>query len=278
MPDWSRIFPDADHRWVMGLRQGDLADFFTDVDPSGTVRAEHLHWLNEDLEKYSAVLPEARPALAETLALAQSFGAPTLSETSESGQLKAIAQFWEPDIVWMHPDSEGTYRLMGGIVCFPSSWAIREKLGLPMRDVHDPVPALNATLSRQVDTFLSKQVAGVPWRRENWSLARDGNLNHHVSRSRARLDASIKSEEVFIRLEHQLLYRLPQSGSILFGIRLEIIPLGEVLADHLAATRLLRIIRTIPETAAAYKGFASARPALIEMLAGSTASETARGQ
>lgn len=266
MPDWKRIFPDTDHRWIMGLRQGELADFFEPLDPTGMMLQEHVHWLNEDLEKYSALLPEARGAMNETVELARSRGATIDSDASDSEKLKALAGFWEPDLVWMHPDAQGIYRLAGGLVAFPSSWALREKLGRPMPEIHEPVPGLNEALSRQIDTFLQKQAPGVVWRRENWSLARDNHLNHHLSRPRKRLDETVTVNEVWIRLEHQLLLKLPRSGSILFGIHVELIPLTAVQSDAFAAARFARILSTISESAAAYKGFATARSALVAML------------
>ena len=58
-PDWTRIFPDADHRWVMGLRPGDSADFFAPRDTSSAVCAERAHWLAEDALAYAALLPGA---------------------------------------------------------------------------------------------------------------------------------------------------------------------------------------------------------------------------
>jgi hypothetical protein len=44
-PNWSQIFPDADHRWVMGLRAGDAAAFFAKRDVTDAVCAERVRWL-----------------------------------------------------------------------------------------------------------------------------------------------------------------------------------------------------------------------------------------
>jgi hypothetical protein len=69
-----------------------------------------------------------------------------------------------------------------------------------------------------------------------------------------------------VRVEHQALVALPQSGGILFGIRLANHSLNEVKADSVAAARLMRALETMPEEVAAYKGIASARERLVEML------------
>jgi hypothetical protein len=95
MPDWMRIFPDADHRWIMGLRRTDsLADYFADADPSGAVRAERAHWLAEDPDKYAALLPAAELALIETVELAQRLGATVDSGQTPFGGRRAIPAVW----------------------------------------------------------------------------------------------------------------------------------------------------------------------------------------
>jgi len=267
--DWTRLFPDSDHRWIMGLGQRDsLRELFADSDATGLARAERARWLAEDPEKYAALLPEAEPALRETVALARSQGAKIEEGQTAFETLLGLGRGWESDFVWMHPSAAGRHQVIGGVICFPSSWALEEKLGRPMREVHDPVPGLNDALDRQIETFLRKQEPEVAWTRDNWSLSRDSELNHHPSRTFRLLDASITADEVWLRLEHQLLLKLPQSGSILFGIRMAIVPLRVVVADRQAAARFTRILSTLSPAAAAYKNLASALPTLLALLRG----------
>lgn len=265
--DWSRFFRDADHRWIMGLHQEDsAADYFADADSTGVVRAERKHWLAESPGTYAALLPEAKPLLDETVQLARDWGAVIDVGQTPFEQLLALGRAWEPDFVWMHPSADGVHRLVGGVVCFPSSWALQEKLGRAMSEVHGPVPGLNDALGRQIETFLTKQDPGAGWRRENWGLSRDAELNHHPSRPRRRLDANITVEEVWVRLEHQLLLKLPRSGSVLFGIRVEVVPFVNVIADEQAARCFARMLSTLTSASAAYKEVSTAGPALIAML------------
>lgn len=266
-PDWKRVFPDTDHRWIMGLRQGEsVADYFTDTDPTGSVRAERARWLAEDPSKYAALLPEGEAALVETVELARSWGAEIDTSLSPFEQLLELGRVWEPDFAWMHPSADGVHRLTGGVICFPSNWALHDKLGRPMFEIHDPVPGLNEALGRQIETFFKKQVPGADWRRENWSLSRDAELNHHPTRPFRRLDATVTAAEVWLRLEHQLLFKLPRSGSILFGIRMDVVPLAEVLADPTATQRFARLLATLHSASADYKAISTAQPALMALL------------
>ncbi len=265
-PDWCRIFPDADHKWAMGLRRGDAAAFLAPRDPTGRVRAERDRWLTEDAETYAALMPAAGPALADTVALARELGVALDPSMPPWDQLLALGRAWEADFVWMHPDGGGEHRLIGGVVCFPSSWALGDKLGRTMSETHSPVPGLNTALERQVETFFTRMAAGVAWTRENASYCRVPDLNLHPIRPRRPLDATVTSDEFWLRLEHQLLLKFSASGSILFAIRVEVLPLRELLKSPLAACRLARVLDTMPLAAAEYKGVAEARDVILPKL------------
>lgn len=264
-PDWNRLFPDGDHRWAMRLRRGEVRDFFAPRDPSRSILVDREQWLRDDPEKYAALGPESESALQDTLDLAASIDVAVDRTLPPFEQLLALSRVWEPDFVWMHPGKNGDYRLTGGVLCFPSSWALHEKLGRPMQEIHEPVPGLNSLLGSRIDQFLASLAPGVVWTRENVGYSRDSERNHHTSRPRRRLVASIQADEVWVRVEEQLLLKLAPSGSVLFGIRVDVYPLAEVLRDVQALPRLIRSLETMTPEAAAYKGLTDAREQLIAM-------------
>jgi hypothetical protein len=63
-----------------------------------------------------------------------------------------------------------------------------------------------------------------------------------------------------------LFIKLPRTGAILFGIRLNQYPLSELIRDPNIAARLARALESMPDEVAAYKGVAPARAALLEQL------------
>jgi dimethylamine monooxygenase subunit A len=265
--DWTRLFPDADHRWTMGLRPTDsAASFFADADSTGAMRAERGRWLGTAPALYAVLRPDGVGALRDTVELARGLGTVVDTAASPWDQLLSLGRAWEPDFVWMHPDAGGVLRLVGGVVCFPSVWSVHEKLGRRIDEIHGPVPTLNDTLGRQIGTFLTKLAPGSVWQRSNWGLSGDSDLNHHPARNWRRLVEGTPTDQIWLRLEHQLLLRLPGSGSVLFGIRLELIPLAEVLADSEAAARFAHNLRTMSEAVAAYKGILPVRPALLRAI------------
>lgn len=265
-PDWLRFFPDADHRWTMGLRRGDAAAFLAPGALAAEVLAERTDCLATDPELYAALTPAAEPGLRETLTLLRSCGVTQDCGGSPWDQLLTLGRGCEPDLVWLVEDGAGEHRVAGGVVCFPSSWGLRDKLGRTLSETHQPVPGLNAALDRAIETFLHKLVPGEAWLRENAGYSRSRERNQHPHRSLPRLDASVTVDDVCLRLEQQLLLKLPASRTLLFGIRVEVVPLGPVLAIPQVATRVARLLRTISPEAAGYKGLTEARDVILAHL------------
>jgi hypothetical protein len=255
MPDWERLFPATPHRWQMGLRPADPAAFFAPGPDAPAILAERARWLEAAPEEYAALLDEAVAALDETVRLAEGWGI----GIGKGQPWPALGRAWEPDFALMLRGKDRLFRLAGGVVCFPSSWALREKLGKPIDEIHAPVPGLNPALARQIHTFLDRLAPGAAWARENWGLSRDAELNHHPSQRRKRLDATTTAAEVWLRIERQLLFKLPATGAVLFGIRVEVHPLASLPSE--ARAGLARAVSTMPPAVLAYKGLATARDA-----------------
>jgi hypothetical protein len=97
-------------------------------------------------------------------------------------------------------------------------------------------------------------------------LVRSPELNRHPRRQLPRLDATAPPNEVWLRVEHQLLFKLPQTGGVLFGIRLAHVPLWELLAVPEARVGLRRALESMPDAVAEYKGLSGIRPRLLGWL------------
>jgi hypothetical protein len=277
--DWRRLFPDGDYRFHLGLRAGEAAAFFGPDEAPGALLEERCRWLDQTPEAYAACIPEGADLLEETIEMAGSWGVSVIpgllpgfvrpaDRHALSQRCVELARRWAPDFLLLRRGSDSTFRLVGGGVCFPSSWALQDKLGLPVAEVHGVVPGLNAALGRQIDRFLEGLAPGAAWERENWGLSRDAELNHHPRRRLPRLDASVTLDTAWLRIEHQAFVRLPRTGGVLFGIRLSLHPLRAVAATPLAAQGLARALATMPIEVARYKGLSDARGPLLRALGG----------
>jgi hypothetical protein len=130
---------------------------------------------------------------------------------------------------------QGAWRLEGAVLCFPSLWLLSEKLGLPTPLVHEPVPYYREELSRRVDTLFDRLPAGkLVWRRNVavWPAlvlwAPCHVLDPVLCADRAPGGGA---PPLWIRSERQTLRRLPDSGAIVFTIRVQTVPVA-VLVDR----------------------------------------------
>jgi hypothetical protein len=161
--------------------------------------------------------------------------------------------------------------LTGGVVCFTTGWRLVEKLGLPLADVHGPVPLYADRLARPVDRLMGQLKPGKLVERLNWGLYDSPALfrpgGHFRSAHNDAVTRENAGETVFLRVERQTLRALPRSGSVLFTIRTHVYPLARVAAAG-AAGRLADAVRALPPSMHLYKSIAPFSEALLSYLEG----------
>jgi len=264
LPDWTRLFPDEDYQFHFGVRSGAPETFFGVTSRNDELLRERRRWLNTQPDQCRVQLPTATPLINETIALARQWR--SLTGNDSPNDILELGRVWEPDFVLLRPDENGAFAMVAACVCFPSSWRVTDKIGRPLQAIHEPVPGLNTALGPAIDRYLSHLKPGAAALRSNWGLSRSPELNHHPDRRLPPIEPPLKPEEVFVRIENQALVALPESGGILFGIRLEIIPLPDLLQFPTATRGLHRALRTMPEDVARYKNLSKARGHLIDLL------------
>ena len=256
IPPLDRLLKGGAFEFQLGLRRGDDA-FFCNRPENRALLDERRRWFADEPERYAA----GDVPLAELLAFARMMN-PGLTADS----LRTLGESWEPDFLLLRPDEAGEFRLVAGCVCFPSHWALREKIGLPLAAIHAPVPTLNSTLGAKIDSFLANLRADTTWERWNWGLAATPELNDHPGRGLARLTAAATLDACWFRSEHQAFRPLPETRGILFAIRIDLIPLAEIAADRTLASHLADALLSMPPEIAAYKGLATARHTIAAQL------------
>lgn len=125
---------------------------------------------------------------------------------------------------------------------------------------------LNENLGSRIDKFLANLEPGKAWERSNWGLSRSPELNQHPTRDIPRLTPPFADDEAWICIEDQVLYKLPQTRALLFGIRLVNVSLAELKKFPEAQAGLYRAIATMPEDVAEYKNVTESRRHLLELL------------
>ena len=187
--------------------------------------------------------------------------------------LSIAALLVQEDLVLMRKSSDG-WKLAAASLCFPSAWNLLEKFKKPLHQIHSPVPEFgegtrNASLIERMFDNLDPARSVLRW---NWSLHGDDRLYHPASDNNMKNRFGAGDDitgRVIIRLERQTLRKLPQSGDILFTIRIYNDPL-EALLRHAEGKGLARSIEqqimALTDDQIAYKGLTDERARLCARL------------
>lgn len=260
MASLAELFPAGDYRFHLTLRRGEPAEFFRPRDTSGAILAERARWLAQDSARYAALTPEGGSLLAEFAELCAGWGiSPPADATALGGTL-------EPDVLLLSRDETGAFRLRGGALCFPTGWALQEKLGHTMDFIHGVVPGLNAALGSPIQQFLSRLKPGVAFYRDNWGIAATDELNLHPTRALPPPALPVRLDRLWLRVEHQALLALPRTGGVVFGLRIALHRLDHVKADGRIARSLAQALDSMPTDLATYKRLDVIRGDLVKAL------------
>jgi hypothetical protein len=199
-------------------------------------------------EVVSMSLPEAAEAAAEAADLVSS-GLSGPNPIDKLCPLELAALQVQEDLIVLI-QSEDAWRFGAGVVCFPSHWVPSEKLGLPITDVHEPVPHYNEELAQRVDHFLDHLAPGKNAWRRNWVIHASPEL--HAPRPPA-VDCPVQPRNLWLRSERQVLWALPATGGILFTIRTQQFPLRALVTRPDIASSMASSLRSAPDSLRAYR-------------------------
>lgn len=73
-------------------------------------------------------------------------------------------------------DGSPLYHLEAFTCCFPSGFSLREKLGLPLAEIHRPVPGYKQKLEKSMDRFFARLPCGKAVKRSNWAITTNSAL------------------------------------------------------------------------------------------------------
>jgi hypothetical protein len=187
-----------------------------------------------------------------------------------SDPLIVAAQLVQEDLCIVEPDDAGNIVLTAGVVCFPSRWRLREKIGRPLPLVHERVPFYGDKLARPVDRFMAQIKPGKLAMRLNWSMPDNPALFQLSGKFRQAHNPAITAANagdcLFVRVERQTLSRLAESAAVLFTIRTHVYPLRRIAERPEIAARLAEAVRSLPPETSLYKSLPSFRDALLAYL------------
>ena len=166
-----------------------------------------------------------------------------LDPPSADDKLRAISRNLDEDFLILLKAEDGDGYVLGAhIACFPAGFNVSAKLGWRIRDIHGPVPRYKEKLQPSMERFFDKMETGRFVRRCNWTVVTRPDLfcaftqtHHHEGESEASSEemrekekAELNLDTCFQRTESQTLYRLPESGALVFGIKTYMYPVREL--------------------------------------------------
>jgi hypothetical protein len=166
----------------------------------------------------------------------------------------------QEDLLILSGNAADGMPLIAGHLCFPNAWCLNDKMGKSFLDIHHEVPLFAEYLGRSSNLLLERLKPGRPVWRVNWSIKATSRLNHlprfsyEERLTHQHFTVENIGERSFLRLERQVLSRLPETDAILFTIHTYQAPIVSVAERADYAGRIARVVRTMPEELLRYKG------------------------
>jgi dimethylamine monooxygenase subunit A len=128
-------------------------------------------------------------------------------------------------------NGEDGFVLTSGILCFPASWTLRQKVGRDLMGIHLPVDRYDPNMGARVDRVLNALQPGKAVWRANVLCYNDPNLYQpRLEIEKRPFDAG---RPLWVRVERQSLMRLSPSGAIVFSIHTWLVPMERLAEDQL---------------------------------------------
>ncbi|MBW2291251.1 MAG: DUF3445 domain-containing protein [Deltaproteobacteria bacterium] len=289
VPVWDTV--TVPHRLTLGLRALAHEDPWLELDEDLECDLREKHVLLRDRHSQVFVeLPESMSSQRETFSLIADtlltrhpelyskqgsrlrvHATDELVELDDPARspLESASRCVQEDLVVMQERPRG-WCLTAASVCFPTRWDLPIQLGRPMGTIHEPVPGYQEQLDVSSNRFFDGTKPGIVYRRGNWSLLDDPTLFQPTRKLQrdagVALNASNAGQQVWLRVEHQTLQRLPETGAILFTIRIHRTRLDAVAREPGAARSLVGAIETMHPAMQRYKSLGIVRNATLGYL------------
>jgi len=181
-------------------------------------------------------------------------------DLSGESALVELAKVLVEDICLLHK-ADHQWRLVAGVVIFPSRWDLREKIGKTIDEIHRPVPSYGEQLEPLLSDSFDRLTSDRPVWRRNWSLHTTSQLHE----PRFTGERAIP-ENYWWRTERQTLTKSPDGKYLLFTIRNRAEPLKWIKNDAVAAQAFAKTLTSLSESMLDYKRIREDKEALINYL------------
>ncbi|KAK4944583.1 hypothetical protein LTR10_016017 [Elasticomyces elasticus] len=164
----------------------------------------------------------------------------------------------EDDLNILVEGPSGEYVLKAVLSAFPAGFHVRDKMDKSLTEIHQPVPTYRERLRKSMNRFFKSVDPSKMVLRVNWSINDHEELfltegGHLYENDVGEADESIDINQVQLRVERQVLRRLPRTKAICFVTKTYLYRLVDIAETPGFAVRLGGLLHKLPEKFAFYK-------------------------
>jgi len=200
-----------------GVGRVAIEDWLTQSDTYAAQMAYRRELMAAKREAVFQSTPDAEAACKELRDIICAEGGHPKSET-EHPLIDAASHFQEDLCILQKRGDQ--HILTAAVMCFPSSWNLRDKIGRSIDSIHEPVPEFS-NVSNIVERMLSAIRVEQPLGRANFLIYTDPEL--HQPRGEGIAKPIDPKAPRYIRVERQTFRRLPKSLAVVFAIHTYIV-------------------------------------------------------
>jgi hypothetical protein len=244
-------FRDGPPTFTVGLRPIPVERWLTPDDQAASLVGK-AHLLDTNGPAVLASVPGSEAGQAEVAALvAQALAAP-------APDFAAASRLVSDDLCLMERRPAG-WTLTAASLCSPTYFRLDHAIGRTLQGLHGPVPG-GALLASRIARVFDGLRDGLVLERFNWTI-QAGPERFTPSRrplhDRAAAAAPGEAGKLLhLRVERQTIRRLPQTGGVIFTIRIRLDPLAGLLTAPEDAVAFAAAWAAASADARTYKGWA----------------------
>jgi hypothetical protein len=186
--------------------------------------------------------------------------------------LDALAAQIQSDIVVISRNEDGDNWMSAIHLCYPNHWAAEEKIGKDFATTHLPVAGIEK-INQRAKAIVNTMIERKPMVRFAWGLSTDTRLNHHpqppsnvISEEWHGRDFDITNPKLFIRIERQVMWGLPEYNAAIFTIRTYFRDCRVIKKDAVLNDKLFSAIESMTPDSLIYKGLEKSKQDILAWL------------
>ena len=186
--------------------------------------------------------------------------------------LDALAAQVQSDVVVISRNDNHDNWLSAIHLCYPNHWSAEEKIGTDFATTHLPVAGIEK-INQRAKASVNTMIARKPMVRFAWGLSTDTRLNHHpkplsnlVLKEWQGREFNRENSRLFLRIERQVMWGLPEHNAAIFTIRTYFRDCREIKKDALLKNKLISAIQSMTPESLKYKGLVESKQDIIAWL------------